>query len=207
MALVDVHRELVAATGATPDPESPGRSLRAPVAASIELPRPSGLAWVVAVVAWLSGAGFVAWRHGRDLRRWPWWIALAWLGSLAVAGSLTLSNPAVYPKLPVRLWLGGSAGAIWGAYALRRADGNGDGNGSTLATVGDLVVPWGAGALGIVALAAMPAGYDTAIVLPPLVPTWTALSSAWLAWGALAFAAAGLSLAYAAWRVREPEPR
>ncbi len=204
VALVDFHREIVAATGATPDPVSPGRSLRAPLAAPLALPAPSAVAWAVALSAWAAGVAFVARRHGRQVRAWPWWIALAWLGAWLVAGSLTLSNPAVYPKLPTHLWLGAAPAAAWLGYAVHSSDAAG----TTLRrTLADLAVPWLAGGLGIFALTILPAGGAGGFVLPPLMPVWTALSSAWLSWGTIGAAAAGLAFAWSAWRVREPGPR
>jgi hypothetical protein len=182
--LVDLHRELLAAVGGTPGAASLGRSLaQEPIAAA--LPRPSGLAWSLAVLSWGLGIAAVGWAVGRDARGWPWWLPLVYATLTWGAGAPTLSNPVVYPKVPWALWLAASPGLGLLAVATWRSLTAHGGGRTAAAQLGPLLA-WGASAF---ALASMPAQGATSIVLPALVPWWTAQTSVALA---LATAAAGV---------------
>jgi hypothetical protein len=160
-------------------PSTTGRSVAAALAdpRPADLPRPSGMAWGIAAVLVLGGLGLALRLAGRRPSRWPWWFLIALATIPLLADAPTLSNPAVYPRVPTRLWLAASPAALVLAIVSFR-DLRAQGPATTLAVQLAPAVAWVAAAF---VLSVLPAVGPTTVVMPPLVPDWTAHTSVSLA--------------------------
>lgn len=173
--LVDLHRVLAESLGLDPAPDARGRSLDVAIATSepdATLPRVSTTGWVAAAILALLGmvaTGRAA--RGRP-RAFPWWYLAAYLCVVTLHGSITLSNPVVYPPLGLDMVVGTSLGSLVMLAAWREL-----GRGEPLRfAVAQLALPW---CLSAAALAACGA-WGVLLGLrsgPPLIPVWTAHAS------------------------------
>jgi hypothetical protein len=177
--LVDLHRALADSLGLVPSAGAVGRPW------AFALAHPEQRATIVAA-SWLrySAAFFfvamgfvVTWFCARrSWLLWPWWVVIAYGGLLMVCGTITLSNPVVYPPLGLSMAQSFGPGLIvlmaQFIVALRRRS-------NALALGAMLSLPAGL----LIAAAVLCGAAQNGIGLlsePPLMPLWSAQVSALL---------------------------
>jgi hypothetical protein len=169
--LVDLSRALADSLGLAAHPDSAGRPLGAALSAPEEpratLPRPGALRWALAA-ALMAFAGIATWLAARR-RAWrlPWWWVLAYLSLVTIQTVPSLSTPMIYKPLGRDIYLAALPGllllALTAGAAMRRQS-------PLRVVVTQLAVP-----LGVTA-----AGLALSWRTPPLMPVWTAHTSAFL---------------------------
>ena len=169
--LVDASRAIADSLGVALAPGSAGRPLRAalagPAQAGATLPTPGTLRWLLALALLALALGVAIWAAGRHWWCLPWWLPAAYLSLYWRVGEPTLSTvwvrkpggALIYDaSLPALLLLAAFAG-----YATARV-------GAVRATLAQLAVP----------LAALAGMFILCWGTPPLMPRWTAHTSAFL---------------------------
>jgi Type I phosphodiesterase / nucleotide pyrophosphatase len=165
--LVDLHRALAEALGLVPAPGAMGRTLDAAWAApelDATLPGPGVVEWGLAGLIVLAGiavsAGLVR-AHALAGVAWP---VVAWSGVVLVHGSITLSNPVVYPPLGAAVLLASSVGFAGLGLALHRSAARGGFPRAIVGLMAPVVATWFA----VAGLAGVPRALLGGP--PPLVP-------------------------------------
>lgn len=111
--LVDFHRAIAESLALAPARDARGRTLARATSGHLgdtALPRPSSLDFGVAallVFGSVVAAGLLLGRHAWLAIAWP---IVSWLGVELVHGTVTLSNPVVYPPLGFGVMLAAAAG-------------------------------------------------------------------------------------------------
>lgn len=121
--LVDLHRSLADSLGMNPDPRAPGRpfafALHHPDEGAT-LPHPSAARWLAAALFLLAAFGLTLRLARTHAWLWPSWALVAYASLTGGFGTLTLSNPVVYPPFGRDLLLGALPGFVWLAWVSAR---------------------------------------------------------------------------------------
>jgi hypothetical protein len=191
--LVDLSRAIADALGATLPPEARGRPLRAAIADPLAgdaavpaIPLGRGVPGMLVIVL---GVAITAWGMQGRHARGPWWLPAAVLGLVLVEGVPTLSTPMIYKPMGRDMYLAFAPGlvvlAAMAGIALRRGP-------------AERVVP-ALLALPVAALVALLIATDAWAIVAggetaPIVPRWTAWTSAVLLMVAQAMGVVALAL-------------